>query len=128
MEKNVAIGRRKAAIARVFLKKGKGEIIVNKKDFKEYFPLVYLQNKILEPLKLADMDGKFSLKVNVRGGGVKGQAEAVQLGIARAVLMVDEEIRPELKKHRLLTRDPRAVERKKPGYRKARKKEQYSKR
>ena len=128
MDKNVAVGRRKTSIARVFIKKGKGKIAINKKELKDYFPVIYLQNKVMEPLKVTELESKYDFNINVQGGGVKGQTEAVQMGIARALLLVDPELRPELKKNRLLTRDPRIVERKKPGYRKARKKEQYSKR
>lgn len=128
MEKNVAVGRRKASVARVFINKGKGSITINGKDLKEYFSVDFLQNKVIEPISITETTGKFDFKVNVRGGGIKGQAEAIQMGIARALLLVDEEFRPTLKPHRYLTRDARVVERKKPGFRKARKKEQYSKR
>jgi small subunit ribosomal protein S9 len=128
MEKNVAIGRRKASVARVFINKGKGNITVNGKDYKEYFSVGFLQNKLIEPLQYTDTLNSFDLKVNVSGGGIKGQAEAIQLGISRALLLIDEAHRQTLKPKRLLTRDARVVERKKPGFRKARKKEQYSKR
>jgi small subunit ribosomal protein S9 len=128
MEKNVAVGRRKASIARVFIAKGKGDITINKKSYKEYFPIVYMQNKVEEPLKATETEGQFDLHINVQGGGYKGQAEAVRLGISRALLLVDPEYRPSLKVLGLLKRDARKVERKKPGLRKARKKEQYSKR
>lgn len=128
MEKKVAIGRRKAAVARVHIRKGSGTFMINGKGLKEYFPVIYLENKIMEPVKLAEIEGQFDFIVNVKGGGIKGQAEAVCLGVSRAILLEDEEKRPVLKKNRLLTRDARVVERKKPGLRKARKKEQYSKR
>lgn len=128
MEKNVAIGRRKASVARVFINKGKGQIEINGKDYKDFFSIDYMQQKIERPLKLAEMEGAFDLHINVNGGGIKGQAEAISLGISRAILLVDPEKRPVLKAEKLLTRDARVVERKKTGLRKARKKEQYSKR
>jgi small subunit ribosomal protein S9 len=123
-----AVGRRKEAVTRVFLSKGEGKITVNGKDYKTYFPLVYLQNQVEAPLKIIDSADKFDVTVNATGGGVKGQAEAVKLGIARALLQVNPEYRPALKDAGLLTRDPRAVERKKPGKKKARKSFQFSKR
>lgn len=128
MEKNVAVGRRKSSIARVFINKGKGAITVNGKDLKNYFSVEFLQNKVLEPLVATENLGKFDLNINVTGGGIKGQAEAIQMGISRALLLIDEEHRLTLKPLRMLTRDARVVERKKPGFRKARKKEQFSKR
>ena len=128
MEKNVAVGRRKSSIARVFINKGKGDITVNGKDLKNYFSVEFLQNKVLEPLAATENVGKFDLNINVTGGGIKGQAEAIQMGISRALLLIDEEHRLTLKPLRMLTRDARVVERKKPGFRKARKKEQFSKR
>lgn len=128
MEKNVAIGRRKASVARVFISKGKGKVTVNGKDLKEYFSVDFLQNKVLEPLVATENTKNFDFNVNVAGGGIKGQAEAIQLGISRALLLIDEEHRLALKPLRMLTRDARVVERKKPGFRKARKKEQFSKR
>jgi len=123
-----ATGRRKEAVTRVFLSKGDGKISINGKDYKTYFPLVYLQNQVESPLKVLDSSDKFDVTVNATGGGVKGQAEAVKLGIARALLQVNPEYRPALKDAGLLTRDPRAVERKKPGKKKARKSFQFSKR
>ena len=123
-----AVGRRKEAVTRVFLSKGSGVITVNDKDYKAYFPLVYLQNQVEQPLKAVESSDKFDVKVNATGGGVKGQAEAVKLGIARALLEVNPEFRPVLKAAGLLTRDPRGVERKKPGKKKARKSFQFSKR
>ena len=123
-----AVGRRKQAVTRVFISKGDGRITINEKDYKTYFPLVYLQNQVEAPLKSIDSADKFDVKVNAHGGGVKGQAEAVKLGISRALLQVNPEYRPALKAAGLLTRDPRAVERKKPGKKKARKSFQFSKR
>ncbi|MEO7923441.1 MAG: 30S ribosomal protein S9 [Chitinophagaceae bacterium] len=122
------IGRRKAAVTRVFLSKGEGAITVNEKDYKVYFPLVYLQNQVVRPLKTVDMFNKFDVKINATGGGVKGQAEAAMLGIARVLLEINPEFRPALKAAGLLKRDPRSVERKKFGHKKARKSYQFSKR
>ena len=124
----VTVGRRKAAVARVVIKPGTGVIIVNGKDYKNYFPLDFIQRKIEAPLATADATGKFDVSVNVFGGGVKGQAEAIVLGIARALVHDNPEVRPALKKEKFMRRDAREVERKKTGLRKARKKEQYSKR
>jgi small subunit ribosomal protein S9 len=123
-----AVGRRKEAVTRVFLSRGSGSITVNDKDYKAYFPLVYLQNQIELPLKAVEGTDKFDIKINATGGGIKGQAEAAKLGIARALVEVNEEYRPLLKAAGLLTRDPRGVERKKPGKKKARKSFQFSKR
>ena len=123
-----AVGRRKEAVTRVFLSKGEGKITVNDKDYKVYFPLVYLQNQVELPLKTIEASDKFDVKVNATGGGVKGQAEAAKLGIARALLEVNPEFRPALKAAGLLRRDPRGVERKKPGKKKARRSYQFSKR
>jgi small subunit ribosomal protein S9 len=123
-----AVGRRKEAVTRVFLSKGDGNITINGKDYKTYFPLIYLQNQVEAPFKTIQAQDKFDVVVNATGGGVKGQAEAVKLGIARALLMVNPEYRPTLKEAGLLTRDPRSVERKKPGKKKARKSFQFSKR
>ena len=123
-----AVGRRKEAVTRVFLTKGEGKITINDKDYKTYFPLVYLQNQVEAPFKVLEAADKFDVVVNAHGGGVKGQAEAVKLGIARALLQVNPEFRPSLKAAGLLKRDPRAVERKKPGKKKARKSFQFSKR
>lgn len=123
-----AIGRRKEAITRVFLSRGDGKITVNGKDYKTYFPLVYLQNQVEAPLKTIDGAGKFDIVINATGGGIKGQAEAAKLGISRALLEISTEYRPALKAAGLLKRDPRAVERKKPGRKKARKSFQFSKR
>ncbi len=123
-----AIGRRKEAVTRVFLSKGSGTITINDKDYKVYFPLVYLQNQVELPLKTVEGLDKFDVKINAAGGGIKGQAEAAKLGIARALIEMNEELRPALKAAGLLTRDPRAVERKKPGKKKARRSYQFSKR
>ena|SRR5688572_29878769 len=123
-----AVGRRKEAVTRVFLSKGTGVITVNGKDYKTYFPLVYLQNQVEAPLKTIESADKFDVVVNATGGGVKGQAEATRLGISRALLEVSADYRPALKAAGLLKRDPRAVERKKPGRKKARKSFQFSKR
>ncbi|SHM33816.1 SSU ribosomal protein S9P [Chitinophaga jiangningensis] len=122
------IGRRKEAVARVYINKGTGNITINDKDYKSYFSLVYLQNQVELPLKTIDAVDKFDLKVNAQGGGIKGQAEAIKLGIARALCEVNIEFRPALKAAGLLKRDPRAVERKKPGKAKARRSFQFSKR
>ncbi len=123
-----AVGRRKEAVTRVFLSKGDGKITVNGKDYKTYFPLVYLQNQIEAPLKITEMSDKFDILVNAAGGGVKGQAEAAKLAISRALIEVNAEYRPLLKAAGLLKRDPRSVERKKPGRKKARRSFQFSKR
>jgi len=123
-----AVGRRKEAVTRVFLSKGDGKITVNGKDYKTYFPLVYLQNQLEAPLKIAEASDKFDIVVNATGGGVKGQAEAAKLGISRALIEVNADYRPALKAAGLLKRDPRSVERKKPGRKKARRSFQFSKR
>lgn len=129
MEKSKkAIGRRKESIARVFMTKGEGKIIINGKDYKTYFPQGHLQSQVELPLKVVEATDTFDLKITVKGGGVKGQAEAVKLGIARSLCNINEELRPALKKEGLLMRDARAVERKKPGKKKARKSFQFSKR
>ncbi len=122
------IGRRKAAVTRVFLSKGEGNILINDKDYKTYFPLVYLQNQVERPLKTVDVMNKFDVKINATGGGVKGQAEAAMLGIARVLLEINPDFRPALKAAGLLKRDPRSVERKKFGHKKARRSYQFSKR
>jgi len=123
-----AVGRRKQAVTRVFLSKGEGKITINNKDYKQYFSLVYLQNQVDLPLKTVELSDKYDVKINATGGGMKGQAEAAKLGIARALLEVNPEFRPALKAAGLLTRDPRSVERKKPGRKKARRSFQFSKR
>ncbi|MCW3113726.1 MAG: ribosomal protein S9p [Segetibacter sp.] len=123
-----AVGRRKEAVTRVFLNRGEGKITINDKDYKDYFPLVYLQNQVEQPFKVIEGTDKFDVKINATGGGMKGQAEAAKLGIARAILEVSPELRPTLKAAGLLKRDPRSVERKKPGKKKARRSFQFSKR
>ena len=128
MEAINTIGRRKAAVARIYLNDGKGQITINQKDYKEYFPKETLQYVVEQPLKLAEVEGKYDIKVNLDGGGFKGQAEALRLAIARALVKIDPEVKPILKSQGLLTRDPREVERKKPGQPKARKRFQFSKR
>jgi small subunit ribosomal protein S9 len=122
------IGRRKTAVARVYLSDGKGKITVNNKDFKSYFTTATLQYKVNQPLALTDNEENFDIKINVFGGGVTGQAEAVRLALSRAMCELNEENRTILKPEGLLTRDPRMVERKKFGQKKARKKFQFSKR
>ena len=121
-------GRRKKAVTRVFINHGNGNIKINGVDYKTYFPINYLQNQVELPLKTLESLDKFDVVVNATGGGKKGQAEAVKLGIARALIAANPEYRPALKEAGLLTRDPRGVERKKPGLRKARKNSQFSKR
>ena len=129
MEKQIkSVGRRKEAVTRVFLTKGTGAITVNGKDYKTYFPMVYLQNQVETPLKTVESTDKYDIVINATGGGVKGQAEAVKLGISRALIELNPELRPTLKAAGLLTRDSRQVERKKPGKKKARRSFQFSKR
>jgi small subunit ribosomal protein S9 len=129
MEKNKnAVGRRKEAVTRVFITKGSGNIQVNNKDYKTYFSQIYLQNQVEAPLRALDALDKFDIQINAQGGGLKGQAEAAKLGIARALLEINAEYRPLLKAESLLKRDPREVERKKFGHKKARKSFQFSKR
>ena len=122
------IGRRKTAVARVYLSEGKGNITINKKDLENYFPTATLQYKVKQPLTLTDNAENFDITVNVFGGGITGQAEAIRLAISRAMCELNEENRLVLKPEGLLTRDPRMVERKKFGQKKARKKFQFSKR
>ena len=128
METIHSIGRRKASVARIYVTKGKGNIVVNGKDYKEYFPLETLQYKLNQPFKVIDQEGKFDVKVKVNGGGINGQADAIKLAIARSLCEIDADNRTALKAEGLLTRDPRVVERKKPGQKKARKKFQWVKR
>jgi small subunit ribosomal protein S9 len=123
-----SVGRRKEAVTRIFISKGSGTITVNDKDYKAYFPLVYLQNQVERPLKTVESFDKFDVKINAAGGGVKGQAEAAMLGIARVLIDLNPEFRPALKAAGLLKRDPRSVERKKFGKKKARRSFQFSKR
>ena len=122
------VGRRKEAVTRVFVSKGDGKITVNDKDYKNYFPLVYLQNQVERPFKSIDAVGKFDVKINASGGGLKGQAEAAMLGISRVLVDMNPDFRPALKAAGLLKRDPRSVERKKFGHKKARRSYQFSKR
>ena len=122
------VGRRKEAVTRVFVSKGDGKIMVNDKDYKNYFPLVYLQNQVERPFKTIDAVGKFDVKINATGGGLKGQAEAAMLGIARVLVEINPDFRVALKAAGLLKRDPRSVERKKFGHKKARRSYQFSKR
>ena len=128
MEQINAVGRRKAAIARVFVKEGKGEITINKRSRETYFPSSILQFIVKQPLALLDVVGKYDIKVNLCGGGYKGQAEALRLGIARALVKINADDKAALRAAGFVTRDPRAVERKKPGQPKARKRFQFSKR
>mgnify|MGYP001276453279 CR=1 FL=1 len=128
MEVIHSIGRRKKSVARVYVKSGKGAIQVNKKDYKDYFPTHLLQFKLEQSQNSLSMLKKFDINVNVFGGGLTGQAEAARLAIARALVKLNEENKSTLRKEGLITRDPRMVERKKPGQRKARKKTQFSKR
>ncbi len=128
METLHKIGRRKTAVARVYLSEGKGNITVNKKELSNYFPTGTLQYKVNQPLVLTNNEGNFDINVNVYGGGITGQAEAIRLALSRAMCELDEENRGILKPEGLLTRDPRMVERKKFGQKKARKKFQFSKR
>ncbi len=129
MEQINAIGRRKAAVARIYLMQGKGNIIVNGKDYKEYFPQTHVQGKITQPFQAIEVDnGIYDVRVNVDGGGYKGQAEAIRMGISRALVKLNEDFRSPLKSQKYLTRDARVVERKKYGKPKARKSFQFSKR
>jgi small subunit ribosomal protein S9 len=122
------IGRRKTSVARLYLKEGDGKITVNGKDYKVYFPTPLLQYTVLDPLETTSSMGKYDVLVNVNGGGFKGQAEALSLALSRALVEIDAEFRPLLKVKGLMRRDPRMVERKKPGQKKARKRFQFSKR
>ena len=121
-------GRRKDAVARLYLSEGKGKFTINKRDYKDYFPTGTLQYKINQPFVLTETTGKYNIKVNVAGGGITGQAEAIRLAISKALIEIDPENKSTLKAEGLTTRDPRMVERKKFGQKKARKKEQFSKR
>jgi len=123
-----SLGRRKTSVARVVLSAGNGTITVNGRDSKEYFPILMQQSKLLQPFKLTDTVGKYDVKATIDGGGITGQVDALRLGIARALVKVDPELKPKLKADELMTRDPRAVERKKFGRKKARKRYQFSKR
>lgn len=122
------LGRRKKAIARVYLSAGKGDMVINGRDAKAYFPLAEQIDKLKRPFELTETLGQYDLKVNVQGGGLTGQVEAIRLGVCRALVEINEEYKPSLKAEGLMTRDPRMVERKKFGQKKARKKFQFSKR
>ena len=122
------LGRRKSSVARVYLSKGKGKITINKRDYKDYFTTGVMQYKVNQPFELTDTVGKYNVNVNVSGGGNTGQVEAVRLAISRALVKINADFKPTLKAEGLMTRDPRMVERKKPGQPKARKKFQFSKR
>jgi small subunit ribosomal protein S9 len=128
MEVINAIGRRKSAVARVYLREGKGNITINNKDMKIYFPLETLQYVVEQPFNTLELVGQFDVKANLDGGGIKGQAEALRLAISRAFVKLDENNKPKLKAAGFMTRNPREVERKKPGRPKARKRFQFSKR
>jgi small subunit ribosomal protein S9 len=128
MEVINTIGRRKAAIARVYMSEGKGQITINNRDFKDYFPDKQLHYIVEQPLVLLELQGNYDIKVNLDGGGLSGQAEALRLGISRALIKINPDYKPALRAEGFVTRDPRVVERKKPGQPKARKKFQFSKR
>ena len=128
MQVITAIGRRKAAVARVYVSEGKGNIVINKRPLEEYFTLPTLQYIVKQPLELLEVASQYDIKVNLDGGGFKGQAEALRLGIARALVKINAEDKTKLKAAGFMTRDPREVERKKPGRPKARKRFQFSKR
>jgi small subunit ribosomal protein S9 len=128
METIHTVGRRKTSIARVYMSTGQGEITVNNKSYKDYFPTLYFQNLIEDAFRVTNNEGAYDVKINVKGGGLTGQAEAARLGIARALVIVDEEFKDALKSAGMLKRDPRMVERKKPGKPKARKNFQFRKR
>ncbi|MCO5232249.1 MAG: 30S ribosomal protein S9 [Chitinophagales bacterium] len=123
-----ALGRRKTSVARVYLKPGTGAMTVNGKESNVYFPVPHLAIKLTQPFEITNTVGQYDVKVNVKGGGIKGQIEAIALGVSRALVKINEENKPTLKTEKLLTRDPRMVERKKFGRKKARKSFQFSKR
>lgn len=128
MEVYNSIGRRKSSVARIYLKPGKGQITINNRDIKEYFTTDVLQTIVMQPLTTISREADYDIQINVKGGGFKGQAEAIRLGISRALVSENEEVKPALKKEGFMTRDPRSVERKKYGRRKARRRFQFSKR
>ena len=128
METIHSIGRRKASVARIYVTEGKGNLVINGKDFKEYFPLETLQYKLNQPFIVVGCEGRYDIKVNVNGGGINGQADAIKLAISKSLCEIDADNRTALKAEGLLTRDSRVVERKKPGQKKARKKFQWVKR
>jgi small subunit ribosomal protein S9 len=121
-------GRRKTAVARLYMKPGTGKVTVNKTDAANYFPTAVLQYKLNQPFSITETEGQYDVNVNVYGGGVNGQADAVRLAMSKALVEINPEWKPSLKEVGLMTRDPRMVERKKPGLKKARKREQFSKR
>src|SRR5262245_51077472 len=120
-----SLGRRKSSVARAYLKKGKGSITINNRDYTEYFPTAILQHKLNQPFNITQTAGQFDVTINVTGGGVNGQAEAIRLAISRALVELNAEYKPALRGEGLMTRDPRMVERKKPGQKKARKRFQF---
>ena len=128
MDITSTIGRRKTSVARIYMQPGKGKIVVNKRELSNYFPSEILQTIVNQPFVKVEQDGNYDVSVNVFGGGLTGQAEAVRLAISRALVEIDPEHKPALRAEGFMTRDPRMVERKKPGRRKARKKFQFSKR
>ncbi len=128
MNRPITVGRRKTAVARVKLTEGSGKVTVNGREFQKYFPLEIHREEIMKPLTVTETVGRYDVSVRVEGGGTTGQAEAIQLGIARALIDTDADMRPKLRANGLLTRDPRMVERKKYGLKKARKRFQFSKR
>lgn len=128
MEKRITVGRRKTAVARVKLADGSGKVTVNGRELERYFPLENHRQEVLKPLQVTESLGRFDVAVTVEGGGMMGQAQAIKLGIARSLVAMDEDVRSGLRQHGLLTRDPRMVERKKYGQKKARKRFQFSKR
>ncbi len=128
MEVINTIGRRKTSIARIYVQKGKGSITINGKDYKKYFSTAILQAKVAQPLTVTNQKDKFDVDVHVEGGGINGQAEAVRLAVARALVQIDGEVKKTLRMDNMMTRDPRMVERKKSGQKKARKRFQFSKR
>lgn len=123
-----SIGRRKASTARIYVTKGSGKIVINGKDLKDYFPMPSTQAAILDPLKLAESEGQYDIKITVAGGGFKGQSEAIRMAISRSLVKINEDFKKPLKEKKYLTRDAREVERKKFGKPKARKSFQFSKR
>ena len=123
-----ALGRRKASIARVYLSKGKGNVIINHRDFKEYVDTAFMHHKLHQPFATTETEGQYDVTVNVTGGGINGQVEAIRLGISRALVKINAEYKSALRAEGFMTRDPRMVERKKPGQKKARKRFQFSKR
>lgn len=128
MEVTNTLGRRKTAIARIYLERGNGTITINNRDYKQYFSTEVLQNKVIQPLVLTGQNEQFDIRVNVEGGGTTGQAEAIRLAISRALVELDGDVKSKLRADGLVTRDPRMVERKKFGRRKARRRFQFSKR